>query len=954
MSCACSTATHTRTHPPRTVTESVAPLATMVSTNEIDASQPARDAFSRFTSSMSMQGRTEVRNGESNAEAESDLPTDFKVRFRYDGLLELSGVSGLPKAEDLARARGLQCCHLRSKVRASHSSSENSAPSEMHNPVCVARVQELDRCLVLVDGYWRAKNLLATNVQVHAYTVGTLKDALLLRTKLNLDPSRSLSKLEAVRLLLAHFSDEVEEIRARVGAGRGNKQGRGKPNQILADKWNRLGWEPRLSQKDVEAGRGILDSLKDENPGLRALVEARLSSESQSPMALSTFYDVYVKPVNPFASFPEPLDEYCPSICELLDHESVRNYDASLARGEISQKHAGNDPYVQSPTKGVDAECMDVGTIKRIANFLNGDIVGVTFKPRAAEANTSLNSRVVRVSVLVNDNDSHLDMFDSVFEDESQQGRQFFGVLIIEDSKARSGWSTVLIEASRRRLVTFGTSDDALTIVRKLVRNAAGTEWRYQRGVQQVLSYTPVVLATCLVLGAQPPKDIKSRDVVNTNASLYSKGGLGNLFDLHQKSQLLQLTYPYNDMEPVLPSIELEDSSEYEVETEQIQIAGTPASEQFLASRPRLPWKPRKARRKTPCNNLSNPLKRKHAVLRSTEALLERATVEQMCSAATSLTAILDRRIPEISVGRAKAILASLAELVVQVSTKATVKEATSALSRIRQQSTSATKKRRRIVSDEMECPASWLCVEGPDAIKEILERLSPSASTSVRNAIRHTSKLYCRISKENTLRPWTLVAMSNIAFDDDDYDDGLYFVGQSPLQQNEVVGYFDGRQLAYDLAAEEDQSSAEIALEKRITCEKFVVTCERPPRIEEWLDEAKLEWKLKDEPLLNSMLVAVDGKEGVCGGMQKMNSCAHLNDSIHNVRFDPSGFCKTTSVVQPGDELTVEYNIDKQQRAASGSQALRRSSCSDDDDYEDETEDNENETEHLHLESLQ
>jgi len=180
--------------------------------------------------------------------------------------------------------------HLRSKADATALRTQRT--TETAAPVAIAKIQDIE---VIVDGYRRMKTIgTEAPVRVHVYTVDNVKEALFLRARLNLDSSRSLSKFEAVCLLIVLFGDDLEALKARKG-GRGNKTSCGYAETFLASRWNDQGWEPRLSHNDVKAGRAI-SKCKD----IGNLVEEHLTNGD--PISLSKFASKFITSVDYFSS----------------------------------------------------------------------------------------------------------------------------------------------------------------------------------------------------------------------------------------------------------------------------------------------------------------------------------------------------------------------------------------------------------------------------------------------------------------------------------------------------------------------------------------------------------------------------------------------------------------------------------------------------------------------------
>ena len=98
---------------------------------------------------------------------------------------------------------------------------------------------------------------------------------------------------------------------------------------------------------------------------------------------------------------------------------------------------------------------------------------------------------------------------------------------------------------------------------------------------------------------------------------------------------------------------------------------------------------------------------------------------------------------------------------------------------------------------------------------------------------------------------------------------------------------------------------------------EKYVLASVRVPRPNEWLSDAPL----VNGALPATMEVYVDGKPGVCGGVQKMNDATHFSaDGTNNVRIDEDGFAKAaTGPIRQGDELTQGYNLGRRQDRDAG-----------------------------------
>ncbi|MEO1512565.1 MAG: hypothetical protein AAFU70_10855, partial [Planctomycetota bacterium] len=217
-------------------------------------------------------------------------------------------LSRLQRLDNVAADVGLASGHLRSKrcappappappeeapiaVTAAAASFDaapatTSAAGAAASPISITAIQELadggDAVVVLVDGYRRVaahragRVPPATEVHVRKYTVPTVVDALVLRAQLNLDASRSLAKFDALVLLVALFDGDVRAIARRTG-GRGRRRpprvdrerpssssSSSRPNKFLAQKWNQLRWEPKLTAKDLEAGRPIMARMRDD------------------------------------------------------------------------------------------------------------------------------------------------------------------------------------------------------------------------------------------------------------------------------------------------------------------------------------------------------------------------------------------------------------------------------------------------------------------------------------------------------------------------------------------------------------------------------------------------------------------------------------------------------------------------------------------------------------------
>lgn len=190
---------------------------------------------------------------------------------------------------------------------------------------------------------------------------------------------------------------------------------------------------------------------------------------------------------------------------------------------------------------------------------------------------------------------------------------------------------------------------------------------------------------------------------------------------------------------------------------------------------------------------------------------------------------------------------------------------------------------------------ACWTRITGEQLICQVLRScLESNTYEDLYPKIRGNSQLYFRIIGGNMLCPWTLVAKSGIATGKLNY--GLYYVGKHALPSEACVGYYGGRQLGLVDPSGEDNPDKLIRLRLKALTEVYI-----------------------------------DGKNGVCGGMQYMNNaifpnrsdcsdgnrfdCSRastnnmtIDSSKNNMIMDEDGLCRAKSVIEPGDELLLQY----------------------------------------------